>query len=352
MWQAVCLLFTGHRLHHANSSSVKGRTWCIGICAVCNRITRSSSTLLLLPVPIPADVSNDTHNTILTPRCRSTDPLPTYPTPNSKPNPASRAASPFPPASQESVASTSAGPSSQTAPAGAAMLQVPSSTSLSGRNSSPAPMALAGTNGATGVRSGGYTVGPEKGTGGSTGVGSGSGRPDAQGNVFFDCLVCGRAVRRLLSSPSYSLRYLRECLESRTMSSTPTRTRALPGSRSILSLPTAHGSRSEATGGQRSRYKYTILMLTRQTASNRYAPHLSSCLGLSGSTRRGATRARPRAAAGAASTNGSGGLERSASPYVGGTPSEAGDSDDGASVSGKKTKSTSMSSRTVRMQGG
>ena len=44
-------------------------------------------------------------------------------------------------------------------------------------------------------RSGGYQTGPEKGTGGSTGIGSGSGRLDASGNIFFDCLVCGRAVR-------------------------------------------------------------------------------------------------------------------------------------------------------------
>ncbi|KAK4685321.1 SAGA-associated factor 11, partial [Tremellales sp. Uapishka_1] len=68
-------------------------------------------------------------------------------------------------------------------------------------------------------RAAGFTVGPEKGTGGSTGIGSGSGRTDASGNVFFDCLVCGRAV-----------------------------------------------------------------------ASTRYAPHLSSCLGFNGSTRRGASR--------------------------------------------------------------
>lgn len=40
----------------------------------------------------------------------------------------------------------------------------------------------------------GYTVGPERGTGGASGIGSGSGRMDGSGNVFFDCLVCGRAV--------------------------------------------------------------------------------------------------------------------------------------------------------------
>jgi len=44
-------------------------------------------------------------------------------------------------------------------------------------------------------RTAGYTVGPEKGTGGASGIASGSGRMDGNGNVFFDCLVCGRAVR-------------------------------------------------------------------------------------------------------------------------------------------------------------
>ncbi|RSH87856.1 uncharacterized protein EHS24_000374 [Apiotrichum porosum] len=69
------------------------------------------------------------------------------------------------------------------------------------------------------TRPNGYTVGPEKGTGGGTGIGSGSGRVDASGNAFFDCLVCGRSI-----------------------------------------------------------------------TSSRYAPHLASCLGYSGSTRRGASR--------------------------------------------------------------
>ncbi|WVQ79397.1 hypothetical protein IAT38_001494 [Cryptococcus sp. DSM 104549] len=45
-----------------------------------------------------------------------------------------------------------------------------------------------------GGRSGGYLVGPEKGTGGSTGIGSGSGRIDGSGNAFFDCLVCSRPI--------------------------------------------------------------------------------------------------------------------------------------------------------------
>ena len=43
-------------------------------------------------------------------------------------------------------------------------------------------------------RAAGYAVGPEKGTGGASGIGSGSGRMDGSGNVFFDCLVCKRAV--------------------------------------------------------------------------------------------------------------------------------------------------------------
>ncbi|CAD6585915.1 MAG: hypothetical protein TREMPRED_004275 [Tremellales sp. Tagirdzhanova-0007] len=60
----------------------------------------------------------------------------------------------------------------------------------------------------------GYDIGPERGTGGTSGIGSGSGRMDGSGNVFFDCLV----------------------------------------------------------------------------TSTRYAPHLSSCLGFNGSTRRGASR--------------------------------------------------------------
>lgn len=72
------------------------------------------------------------------------------------------------------------------------------------RGPSPAPGAASqgsakgsnGSNGANGAeaRTGGYTVGPEKGTGGSTGIGSGSGRIDSNGNAFFDCLVCKRSV--------------------------------------------------------------------------------------------------------------------------------------------------------------
>ncbi|KAL1413195.1 hypothetical protein Q8F55_000946 [Vanrija albida] len=87
------------------------------------------------------------------------------------------------------------------------------SSAVASRESSPAKSL------ATTARPAGYPVGPEKGTGGGTGVGSGSGRMDASGNVFFDCLVCGRSI-----------------------------------------------------------------------TSARYAPHLASCLGFSGSTRRGASR--------------------------------------------------------------
>lgn len=65
-----------------------------------------------------------------------------------------------------------------------------SSTAVS-RESSPAKGLL------TTTRPAGYPVGPEKGTGGGTGVGSGSGRMDAAGNAFFDCLVCGRSVSRV-----------------------------------------------------------------------------------------------------------------------------------------------------------
>jgi hypothetical protein len=43
-------------------------------------------------------------------------------------------------------------------------------------------------NGSNGSRT------PNPGVGGSTGIGSGSGRPDGTGNVFFDCLNCGRPV--------------------------------------------------------------------------------------------------------------------------------------------------------------
>ncbi|WVR08237.1 hypothetical protein IAU60_005284 [Kwoniella sp. DSM 27419] len=110
-----------------------------------------------------------------------------------------------------------------------------SSSAAPSRTSSPQP----GTSGEPSNRSMGYVVGPEKGTGGATGVGSGSGRLDSSGNVFFECLVCGRSV-----------------------------------------------------------------------ASNRYAPHLSTCLGLNGSTRRGAARS-------AAARTRLGNHDRSSpSPYV------------------------------------
>ncbi|RXK36069.1 hypothetical protein M231_06663 [Tremella mesenterica] len=103
-------------------------------------------------------------------------------------------------------------------------------------------------------QAGGYLVGPEKGTGGATGIGSGSGKMDNSGNVFFECLVC----RRLITS-------------------------------------------------------------------NRYAPHLSSCLGLKGSTRRGARAAANKIRLGT--------TERSSSPYY--QPSEAGSEE---SVASKKKK--------------
>jgi hypothetical protein len=67
-----------------------------------------------------------------------------------------------------------------------------------------------------------------------------------------------------------------------------------------------------------------------QTVSTRYAPHLASCLGLSGSTRRGATRQ-------AATKARLGHSDRSSpSPYYDG--SQNGDSD-GESTAGKKSKS-------------
>lgn len=67
------------------------------------------------------------------------------------------------------------------------------------RTSSPQPShptALGIHSNGESSRHGGHAVGPEKGTGGNTGIGSGSGRMDASGNVFFDCLVCSRAVSR------------------------------------------------------------------------------------------------------------------------------------------------------------
>ncbi|KAK1923731.1 hypothetical protein DB88DRAFT_492235 [Papiliotrema laurentii] len=138
----------------------------------------------------------------------------------------------------------------------AAAVRGDSSSAAPSRTASPQPQAQSSQEG----RAGGYTAGPEKGTGGSTGIGSGSGRVDSSGNAFFDCLVCGRAI-----------------------------------------------------------------------ASTRYAPHLSSCLGLNGSTRRGAARS-------AAAKARLGANDRSSpSPYL---QSENGDSDADSS-SGKKSKKTS-----------
>ncbi|TYJ57840.1 hypothetical protein B9479_001450 [Cryptococcus floricola] len=58
-----------------------------------------------------------------------------------------------------------------------------------------------------GGRTGGYAVGPEKGTGGATGIGSGSGRMDSNGNAFFDCLVCSRPIASNRYAP-----HLAKCL--------------------------------------------------------------------------------------------------------------------------------------------
>nr|XP_019009168.1 uncharacterized protein I206_05814 [Kwoniella pini CBS 10737]OCF47949.1 hypothetical protein I206_05814 [Kwoniella pini CBS 10737] len=143
---------------------------------------------------------------------------------------------------------------------------LPNQSAPTSRNPSPQPS----IDGQPIPRTGGYIIGPERGTGGSTGIGSGSGRIDTNGNTFFECLVCSRSV-----------------------------------------------------------------------ASNRYAPHLSSCLGLNGSTRRGAARS-------AAVKARLGNNDRSSpSPYVIGSSkgdggSENGDwergSEGGESVNGKKKK--------------
>ncbi|WWC92996.1 uncharacterized protein L201_007960 [Kwoniella dendrophila CBS 6074] len=149
-----------------------------------------------------------------------------------------------------------------------------SSSSLNANQSAPpsrGPSPQPSIDGLPAIRTGGYMVGPEKGTGGSTGIGSGSGRIDSNGNTFFECLVCGRSV-----------------------------------------------------------------------ASNRYAPHLSSCLGLNGSTRRGAARSATNRAR-------LGNNDRSSpSPYVMGSSKNGGDGgsengdwergSDGDSVNGKKKK--------------
>ncbi|WVF68601.1 hypothetical protein IAT40_003371 [Kwoniella sp. CBS 6097] len=148
----------------------------------------------------------------------------------------------------------------------------PSSAAPSRTSSPQPPLSTDGSQPPS--RAGGYPVGPERGTGGSTGIGSGSGRMDAGGNVFFECLVCSRSI-----------------------------------------------------------------------ASNRYAPHLSSCLGLNGSTRRGAARS-----AAVKARLGSNNDRSSPSPYTAGSSrdrdrdrdrdgSENGDwGSDGDSVSGSKKR--------------
>lgn len=60
--------------------------------------------------------------------------------------------------------------------------------------SSRAPSPLPSSSSTASTSLGGYIAGPNKGTGGSTGIGSGSGRADAAGNVFFACLICDRQV--------------------------------------------------------------------------------------------------------------------------------------------------------------
>lgn len=78
--------------------------------------------------------------------------------------------------------------------------------------------------------------------------------------------------------------------------------------------------------------------------SSRYAPHLSGCLGLNGSTRRTASRSAVAAAAASAKARlGSVGVgsDRGVSPYIG---SEGGDSDDG-SVGGSLSKKAKSESR-------
>ncbi|WVN86954.1 uncharacterized protein L203_102129 [Cryptococcus depauperatus CBS 7841] len=131
-------------------------------------------------------------------------------------------------------------------------------------------------NDATGSRTGGHPVGPEKGMGGTTGIGSGSGRADGSGNNFFDCLVCSRPI-----------------------------------------------------------------------ASNRYAPHLSRCLGLNGSTRRVTARS-----AAVKARFGNGQDRSSPSPFLG---SENGEwnSDTDSIVGGKRKKingSTRRNSSPNKMQ--
>ncbi|GFZ50099.1 hypothetical protein JCM24511_07852 [Saitozyma sp. JCM 24511] len=144
-------------------------------------------------------------------------------------------------------------------PSQSAQAEASSSSSRAGSPASASQRSVTANGAPSGPvdRTAGYAVGPEKGTGGATGIGSGSGRMEG-GNVFFNCLVCGKP-----------------------------------------------------------------------TVSTRYAPHLASCLGLSGSTRRGATRQ-------AATKARLGHSDRSSpSPYYDG--SQNGDSD-GESNAGKKSK--------------
>ncbi|RSH93499.1 hypothetical protein EHS25_007855 [Saitozyma podzolica] len=151
-------------------------------------------------------------------------------------------------------------------PSQASQVSQAETSSSSSRAGSPASasqrsVTVNGTSSVPVDRTAGYAVGPEKGTGGATGIGSGSGRMEG-GNVFFNCLVCGKP-----------------------------------------------------------------------TVSTRYAPHLASCLGLSGSTRRGATRQ-------AATKARLGHSDRSSpSPYYDG--SQNGDSD-GESTAGKKSKKNAL----------
>ncbi|ORY34883.1 hypothetical protein BCR39DRAFT_515359 [Naematelia encephala] len=124
--------------------------------------------------------------------------------------------------------------------ASSSSLRVPSieAGSSTSRSNSPQPPSAES-------RVAGYLVGPEKGTGGATGIGSGSGRMDGSGNVFFDCLVCSRPI-----------------------------------------------------------------------ASNRYAPHLSSCLGFNGGRRGAARSAANKARLGAHDRS-------SPSPYTGDSDGES-----------------------------
>lgn len=206
-------------------------------------------------------------------------------------------------------------------------------------------------------RTAGYAVGPEKGTGGATGIGSGSGRMEG-GNVFFNCLVCGKPVspggtiRRISPNPFFSSSGELEKLDPATsvvlvsshLCSLPHAPLIQLRRRSVLFEDRRHPS-SPASLSPFHRHHtlhiqaipHTVSPLENanaplplQTVSTRYAPHLASCLGLSGSTRRGATRQ-------AATKARLGHSDRSSpSPYYDG--SQNGDSD-GESNAGKKSKS-------------